>query len=219
MNIAVLTLTRDRLSYTQRCFQTLRDNAGCEFDWYVLDQGSGDGTQQWLLEQDDLNVTSLGRNIGICRGLNLLLAEAVNPADYDVIVRYDNDCEVTQPGTLATVCEAALSNDMILAPRVLGLRQPPPTLYTIEIDDQTVSATAVLGGIFMAIPAHLFAHYRYDERNALWTGDEAICAWYLARGGVCGYLESVTVNHYLTTDGQQADDPAYWDRKLREMVA
>ena len=48
---AVLTLCRDRLAYTQHCFETLRDNAGCDFDHFVLDQGSMDGTDEWLEQQ------------------------------------------------------------------------------------------------------------------------------------------------------------------------
>jgi GT2 family glycosyltransferase len=46
MNVAVLTLTRDRLPYTQHCFATLKENAGCDYDHIVLDQGSTDGTAE-----------------------------------------------------------------------------------------------------------------------------------------------------------------------------
>ena len=51
MKFAVLTLTRDRLEYTQHCFETLRQNAGCDYDHYVLDQGSEDGTRVALAER------------------------------------------------------------------------------------------------------------------------------------------------------------------------
>ena len=48
MRVAVLSLTRDRLVYTRHCFAKLHEFAGCEFDHYVLDQGSKDGTDEWL---------------------------------------------------------------------------------------------------------------------------------------------------------------------------
>lgn len=216
MRIAVLTLTRDRLVYTQHCFQTLWDNAGCDFDWYVLDQGSTDGTAEWLLGDEALDVTILEQNIGICRGLNLLLDEAVNADDYDAVVRFDNDCEVLQPDTLRVVCEAAVEHDAILAPRVQGLRNPPPTLAYTKLGGHRIDEVHHLGGIFMAVPARAFRDFRYDERQPLWTGDELICPWWTARGGRCGYLAGYAVNHYLTTDGQAADIPAYFERRVLE---
>lgn len=221
VRVAVLTLTRDRIAYTRACFQTLRDNAGCDFDWFVLDQASKDGTADWLLAQEDLDVTVLSENIGICKGLNLLLDEACNPADYDAIVRFDNDCEVLRPDTLLTVCSVAVDYDVIVAPKVLGLRNPPAPIAILHCDEHLVEETTTLGGIFMVMPARLFSEkgYRYDEAHPAWTGDEQVCSWWRQRGGSCGYLQGWAVNHYLTTDGQQADDPGYWDRKTREMAA
>lgn len=220
MRIAVVTLTRDRLAYTKHCFQTLRDNAGCEFDWYVLDQGSTDGTTEWLLEHDDLNVVALDENIGICRGINLILDTVCDPADFDVIVRFDNDCEVLTPGALREVCEAALEHHAIVAPKVLGLQNPPATIRTTPIGEHLLDETHILGGIFMAIPTLVFEHgFRFDERMPAWTGDEAVVAWWRQRNGRAGYLHGFEVNHYLTTEGQQADIPAYFVRKDREYEA
>jgi hypothetical protein len=221
MKVAVLTLTRDRLAYTKHCFQTLRENAGCDFDWYVLDQASEDGTEDWLLNQDDIESIVLHRNIGICPGLNLLLEEACNPSDYDVIVRFDNDCEVLQPYTLATVAGVAWEHSAILAPKVQGLKNPPAILAQYKLGEHLIDEVHHLGGIFMAIPAKLFTEYgyRYEERNAPWAGDEQICPWWHSHGGRVGYLHGFSVNHYLTTDGQAEDDTDYWDRKLSEMAA
>ncbi len=218
MRIAVMTLTRDRLPYTQHCFQTLRDNAGCSYDHFVLDQGSTDGTVEWLDEQDDLDVTFVRKNIGICPALNLLLDEAINAEHYDVLVRVDNDAEVLQPDTLQIAADLASRFQTILAPRVLGLRNPPPTMSTFNLDGYTINETTHLGGIFMAIPATLFSElgYRFNEQFPPWTGDEDICRWYEGR---CGYIDALEINHYLTTDGQAADDVEYLERKLSEMSA
>lgn len=219
MNIAVLTLTRDRLAYTQHCFPTLKANAGCDFDWYVVDQGSTDGTPEWLETDESLDVTFLNENIGICPALNLLLDEAVNPADYDVLVRFDNDCEVLHYDTLRVICELAVAHDAILAPKVLGLNQPPPTISQFSLDGYPVDETAILGGIFMAVPARLYSAlgYRYNEQFPAWTGDEDICRWWRDNGGHVGYVTSFQVNHYLTSRGQEIDNPVYLGRKLAEM--
>lgn len=216
MKVAALSLTRDRLAYTKHCFQTLAENAGCDYDHYVLDQGSEDGTQEWLLAQQHLDVTLLEENIGICRALNHLLDTIGD--DYDAVVKFDNDCELLTPNTLRDVCEASLRLDAILSPHIHGLRNTPPTLATIS----GVSVTPGIGGIFMAAPATVFTTdgYRHNERNPLWGGDDHdLSAWFGRRGGLVGYLDGYHANHYLTTDGQHNDNPGYFARKANEAAA
>ena len=217
MNVAVLTCLRDRLEYTKHCYPTLVENAGCGFDWYVIDQGSTDGTQEWL-ESQAAHVTLAGENLGICPGLNRLLDDIIT-GDYDVVCRWDNDCEVLTPDTLRAVCEAADEHGWILAPTVLGLRHPPSRAMPQPLGDVMVAETATLGGIFMAIPSDLFTdwEYRYDESFPPYTGDEAICAWWRANGGHCGYLTDYEVNHYERVDEQEEKFPEYQARKEREM--
>ncbi len=216
-----MTLLRDRLAYSQHCIPTLFENAGCDFDWYVVDQGSTDGTLEWLETQPYAAMISLKENIGICRALNLLLDGPLEADNYDAIVRVDNDGEVLTPGTLRTVAEAAVERGWILAPRVLGLRLPPAEAEPAPLGDLTVGETVTLGGIFMAMPADLFVdwEFRYNEDFPTYTGDEAICAWWRANGGHCGYLTEYQVNHYERVVEQAERFPAYQARKQAEMSA
>jgi len=219
MDIAVLTLTRDRLDYTRHCFASLMEHAGCDFDWYVLDNGSKDGTVQWLRERLPYAcVVALQENVGICRGLNFMLDNYCDAAQYDVVVRFDNDCEVVDRGTLQRVATLAYQSQAIVSPRVRGLRNPPPTIEERELDGEVFDETTILGGIFMAIPARLLSAdgYRFDEQQPLWAGDELITTWHRARGGRCGYMRDVEVNHYETTDGQHRQYPWYFERRVLE---
>jgi hypothetical protein len=213
MRIAVLTLTRDRLPYTQHCFSTLRENAGCDYDHYILDQASEDGTADWLRDymfERHATVYWSPANVGINRGLNYLLDTAFHPSAYDVIVKFDNDCELLTPDTLQTVCALALEHGMILSPRINGLRNPVPTMATWH----GIDLTPIVGGIFMATPAHVFADgYRHDPNVGLWGSDDSDLCRYLGR---CGYVQGYEANHYLTTDGQHADIPDYFARTLAE---
>ncbi len=158
-------------------------------------------------------------NIGICPALNLLLDGELDASDYDVIVRWDNDCEVLTPDTLKTVCEAAFESGWILAPKVRGLRFSPAEAAPAPLGGVTVGETVTLGGIFMAIPADLFTDwgFRYDETNPPYAGDEAICAWWRANGGRCGYVLDCEVNHYERIDEQELRFPEYQARKMREI--
>ncbi len=225
LEIAVLTFTRDRLDYTKHCFATLEENAGCEYDHYVLDQASTDGTLDWLndwyeADSEHRTLCYSDENIGICRGANLLLNDLM-PEKYDVIVRYDNDCEVTYHGTLAWLADIADGYGIICAPRVLGLQNPPAMIRTVMVNEWALNETAILGGIFMAIPSNLFWEhgFRFDEESPYALGDEAIVPWWRARGGVCGYLQDVTVNHYETTLGQRERYPEYEARKADELAS
>jgi GT2 family glycosyltransferase len=227
VRVAVLTLTRDRLEYTKHCFATLSELAGCDYDHYVLDQGSQDGTPGWLIQEFETadrfaGLAIMPDNIGCTRGWNTLLRELCDPSDYDVIVTFDNDCEVVTPDTLKVVATLAAESGNILAPRVDGLMYPPGAIghfalmYEGELFD--VEETTVLGNICMAIPAPLLARdgFRWDERYAVWDGGESITMWHRERGGWCGYVPAFRVNHYKTTLGQREDMPWYAERRVLE---
>lgn len=216
--VAVLTLTRDRLNYTKHCFAKLQENAGIDFDHFVLDQGSVDGTMDWLLQYDAELVIDKGSNIGVEAGFNELIDVALETDDYDVVVRIDNDCELTQPDTLRDICQLVLDGGCLLSPRILGLRNPPQTIRELRIGDETILDVPQIGGIFIAAPAWVYDDFRYEVTSPNWGYDDVqICRWWRQQGGTCGYVKRLEAWHYLSTDGQEADDPDYWDRKLREL--
>ena len=215
MNIAVLSLTRDRLEYTQHCFGTLLENAGCDFDWFITDQGSEDDTVNWMLEHTDANVYTYPENVGIVPALNRMLDDVVQAADYDVIVKIDNDCELLTPNTLRSVCELVMERGAILSPHIHGLRQPPKPTCVVS----GVSVTDVIGGIFMAVPAEVFkGGYRHPRIPTLDGEDFNLCQWFRSRGGYVGYVDGFDANHFETTDGQHARFPGYFARRERERV-
>lgn len=217
MRVGVLSLTRDRLAYSQHCFQTLRENAGCSFDWFVLDQGSQDGTPEWLAEQDDMDVTYLAENVGIARGLNMLL-DKMNTVDYDVIAHIDNDAEFTQPNTLRDLSELVYEGEAILSPRILGLNNPPIPTRELRIGDEIILDIEQIGGICLTAPASWYDWYRYPaEELPLWGLDDShICAAFRMNGGTCGYVKRLEAWHFEGTDGQHERFPSYFERRVLE---
>lgn len=221
--VAVLSLTRDRLEYTQHCFASLREFAGCDFDHFILNQGSTDGTREWLREYKRLYPSStihfVDENIGVSRGINALL-DAAGPK-YDWYVKFDNDCELTTTNTLR---DSLQSKDWILSPHIRGLDSPPAIEREADVNGIRVGETTILGGIFMAVPAWVFDEYRHDENNPIWGMDDArIVEWFRAQYGSygehgrVGYMLDYPANHYLTTAGQREDDiGGYYSRKTRE---
>jgi glycosyltransferase involved in cell wall biosynthesis len=215
VNVCVISLTRDRLAYSQHCFRTLEENAGCSFDWYITDNGSSDGTAEWLIENTDATVYEYADNIGISPALNRMLDD-IELSRYDVIVKVDNDCELVTPNTLKDVCALALEHHAILSPHIHGLREPPVVLSR----DRRFSQTAVVGGIFMAVPAWVFRQgYRHPILPTKDGDDWNLCRWFQAQGGYVGYVDGYEANHFETTDGQHARYPDYFSRRQAEREA
>jgi hypothetical protein len=51
----------------------------------------------------------------------------------------------------------------------------------------------------------------------LWGSDDSdLCRVWHERGFTVGYVRGYDANHYLTTDGQHADIPHYFERTLAE---
>jgi len=221
VKVAVLSLTRDRLAYTRHCFASLKENAGCEYDHFVLDQGSLDETPEWLGDKENFGEIEWAdcrrENIGISRGHNSLLDACFLLDDYDVVCTFDNDCEVTEPGTLIACARIAAGGKWIVSPTVLGLNNPPQPGLEVGVCGGRIGLYPAVGGIFRVMPGEFARTFRFSESNPLWGNDEGDVARAVRERGMrSGYLLDWHVNHYLTTSGQHADIPAYFERTLAE---
>jgi hypothetical protein len=219
--IAVLSLTRDRLDYTKHCFASLRSSQAAtsittsSTRHLRTGRRTGSGTMTrpgWCSHRE---------NIGVCRGLNTLLDLAFEIDDYDVVVKFDNDCELTQPEHAQAMWPS--SSRRVAASSRRGswvLRQPPQAMR--QLDDR-----------WRGDPRHppdrrdlprvsgwVFNEFRYNEANPLYGLDDVdLCRWFRQQGGTCGYVKRLEAWHYESTDGQHARYPDYFERKHAEMAA
>jgi glycosyltransferase involved in cell wall biosynthesis len=224
MKIALFTLTRDRLEYTQYCLHTLVEKAGHPYDHFVIDNGSVDGTVEWLsAHQSNFRaVHLLPKNIGISRGSNLALTEIFKTDDYDLVVKMDNDCEVVSENILGQMVEIysdvkEFSSQYVLSPRAEGIVNQPHRGRFTQIGGRRIGLTAIIGGLFCVIPGWVAKKYRYPEDLPVaWGQDDAFCKWFKGQGGEVGYVEGLIVNHYETTNGQAERYPDYFKRKWDE---
>jgi GT2 family glycosyltransferase len=223
MRIAIYTLTRDRLEYTQVCFERLRLCAGADFDHYVVDNGSTDGTRLWLCDEYRPKRLILNpSNAGISVASNAALAAITEHGEYDLIVKMDNDCAVQTPGILAAVTEIYRDPKAVLyvlSPRVVGINRQPSRAWDTELAGHRIGVTAIIGGLFHIAPAALYQRYRYPVDLPLAKGqDDDFCRWVrdANQDAEVGYIEDLVVEHYETTDGQALRFPEYFRRKWRE---
>lgn len=227
MNIAIFSLTRERLQYTQQSFASLRERAGHPYDHYVFDNGSQDGTLEWLeKEYKPSRLMMAEKNEGISVASNRCLVSIFGRGGYDIVAKLDNDCQVITPSILAAFENIYLSSQeaqrWVLGPRVEGIVNQPTRVRQHMLAGHEIGVTAIVGGIFHVVPAKIYKQFMetggYDESlPKAWGQDDQFCEFLRANGYGKGYVESLVVNHIDGTDLQAVKYKDYHARKLVEM--
>lgn len=222
--VAVFTLTYDRLDYTKKSFESLYKTAGYALDHFVVDNGSEDGTVNWLEKEwtNPLGKSHFrlnGENKGISKGSNQALDDIGK--DYDIIVKVDNDCLFLTEGWLAKMVEIWKSNHRIaLSCYPQGLKDNPggaPRIGQGTIRGELVGMTKHLGGILHFVSADAYSDFRWDEEDFLHGHQDLEFSNYLMFNGYQqAYLENYFIEHINTTEGQHKDYPYYFERRKAE---
>lgn len=221
--IAVFSLTYDRLDYTKTCFDSLYKTAGIGFDHIVIDNGSTDGTSEWLMEEWE---NPLGSNHAHFNGENKGISVASNQAleyckEYDIIVKVDNDCLFLTDGWLAKMVEIWKSTRMlVMSPYIQGLRDNPGGAERMDygqLKGELLGLTRHIGGICHFVDAKAYENFRWDEEGFLHGVQDLELSQYLESIGYKhAYLENYFCEHYEGTDGQHARYPQYFERRKTE---
>jgi len=224
--VAIFTLTMNRLEETKACFESLHKTAGYEFDHFVIDNGSTDGTKDWLDTKPYENITCLynPENEGISRASNKVI-ELIKSDNYDIIIKVDNDAIFITEGWLSKMVEIWKSNHMIaMSPYVQGLKDNvggSPRFEYGYVKDQYVGVVQHLGGICCFADAHAYDTFRWDEESFLHGVQDMEFSQYLKFNGYTMiYLENYYVNHGKGgTEDQHKRYPAYFEkRKLEKTI-
>lgn len=222
MKVAIFTLTRDRLLYSRHCFQTLREKAGYDFDHYIVDNGSQDGTVAWLDDHKTLfkDISYNAKNAGLCAGDNQALQMIRESGEhYDLIAKMDNDAEVISDNIVAEMVAlySQAEKPMLISPRVTGINKQPKRSYVENSLSHPIGITNHIGGLFAWCNADLYLEYTYPDNLPLARGDDSAFAfWVYQKGYIVGYVEDLVVNHFETSAGQAARFPDYFERKWQE---
>lgn len=108
-NIAIVILTWNGLKYTRRCLESL--NLSSLPTWVeiiVVDNGSTDGTVEYLRKTNRIRLIENEQNLGYSRAVNMGIQAAKPDAD---IVLLNNDVELIEPDWLDRLSEAALTKE------------------------------------------------------------------------------------------------------------
>lgn len=222
MRVAIFSLCRDRIFYSQHCFALLHEKAGHDFDHYIINNGSEDGTTEWLVDNLKLfkYVFFSEKNLGLCAGNNMALHLIRNSGvKYDLICKFDNDCEVISDNIVAEMVALykQARKPMLLSPRVTGISKQPKRSYIENAYSRPIGVTNHIGGLFAWCNADLYLKYTYPDNLPLARGDDSAFAyWVYQKKFIVGYVEDLVVNHFEGTEGQAARYPDYFSRKWEE---
>jgi len=232
--VALISMTRDRLDFTKLCFERLQKMAGYPFDHYVIDNGSVDGTQDWLQEYKDryyagdgfVDLTYLPENRGISIASNIALDKILGPEndynDYTFIGGMDNDCYIVTDNILKhlVACiddKRAFGPEIAISPRVSGIVNQPKRIREHGRACLHLGETGQIGGLFHLTSARVMRGWRYPvDLPKAWGQHDVWSAWMCAAGVIVGYIEELEVEHFKTTDGQAKLYPEYFIRKRIE---
>jgi glycosyltransferase involved in cell wall biosynthesis len=220
--VAIYSITYDRIEYTKKSFKSLKETAGYPFDHFIVDNGSTDETRSFLVDYVPPERRLIhGENQGISRASNQVV-DMIKEKDYDIIVKWDNDCIGLTKGWLLKMVDIWKSNRMMaLSCYVQGLVDNPGGAQRIgygTLKGELVGIAKHLGGICHFVDAHAYDVFRWDEDSFLHGVQDMEFSQYLQfHGFSMGYLENYYVSHGPVNTAKQKDDyPEYFERRIKE---
>ncbi|MBC7320847.1 methyltransferase domain-containing protein, partial [bacterium] len=105
---SIIVLTLNNLEYTKKCIESIREYTPEPYELIVVDNGSTDGTIEYLESQSDIKLVKNPTNVGFAMGNNI----GMKLAKGDYIVILNNDTVVTQ-GWLARLIACAKTDPSI----------------------------------------------------------------------------------------------------------
>lgn len=226
--VAVFTITYDRLDYTKRMYASMKASTKIGFDWCVFDNGSKDGTLDWLQElmKEKLVLCSgSSENKGITYASNYLLdkikerEEAIGKR-YQIIIKIDNDCEFLTYGWLETLVDLWQRNHMVyMSPYPEGLIDNPgggPRVGYAYIGPYFVEVATHVGGLCAAIDRRAYDNFRWTDKFLHGNQDAEASMNFRKQRYMPLYLPIHRILHMDTKIGQMEKYPEYFERRKSE---
>ena len=192
MKIAAITITFNRLDLTKQMVKSFYSKTKIDYHLFV-DNGSTDGTPEWLVDKYDHIL--LDKNYGIAYAFGC----GVNALEgYDYILKLDNDIEVVTEDIIYKMMTfmQSVRDRFVVSPTDLLLDKnfAPKSLGRERLNGYNIEYVTHTGGAFQMMSYEaasvLVRHYR-----ALSQGDYAIGQFFKSRGYKPVYLRDLEMKH------------------------
>ena len=196
IDISIVILTYNRLNDTKQCLGHVRKNTTRSYEIIIVDNGSTDGTVEWLKSQEDIRLILNKTNKGIPAGRN----QGMRIAKGDYICTLDNDLFVG-PNWDRIFCEnlenryragiVGINGNNVLNYNPLIFERPP-------LGDSVVDCDVVPGG-FVLFRRELLQRVGYlDEdmpNKKFWHEDLGFCKRIREAGLKVYSIQNVSYQH------------------------
>lgn len=238
--VAIFTITYDRLEYTKKMYESLQNSTRYPFDLYVYDNGSKDGTAQYLKKEGSvimrpMRIVKLSKeNKGLTHASNACIdwitnttdtkkkktTKSVVPHDYQIIGKVDNDVEFLTQSWLEDFVDMWKKNHRLyMGPYPEGLVDHPGGPWRLgfaTIGGEYVELTDHLSGLCAFIDAKAYKNFRWTDKFLHGQQDGEASQAFVAQGYSPVILPRHRVQHMDTTAGQQEKYPEYFERRKKE---
>lgn len=139
MKTTVIIPNYNGIKFIENCMTALKADDSCEYRICVVDNGSTDGSREWLEENcPRVQLLALGENTGFCGAVNAGIREAKTP----YVILLNNDTEVV-PGFVR-----GLESCMEKHPKAFSVSAKMLDLYHPELLDGAGDLYCALGWAF-----------------------------------------------------------------------
>jgi len=195
---AILSLCSNRLFYTKYCFHSLYNNAGMEFDHYVVDNGSTDGTDEWLYRNRKMfkKLYRNDKNLGIRDGFLCALNDIENDG-HEWFITTPNDLEILTDNIIVHMNKFwnHTKGKYLFGPKVFGIAAQIPIIETKKLHGYNISIIGPTGGGYCAYPIKIFKEYINSVEMWRATG---MCKYAENNGIKNVYLNDLHITHFDT---------------------
>lgn len=205
---SIIILTHNQLEYTKQCLESIRQYTNVPYEIIVVDNGSTDGTVDYLDKQEDIILIKNDENLGFAKGCN----QGINVSKGEFIVLLNNDTIVTKNWLKNMVDFMTTHKDAgIVGPvtnNVSGMQKINVDLKTIEdihkfadkynSNNLKYKKTLRLVGFCMMIRKELLDEIgKLDEKFGIGNfEDDDLCIRTILNDKFLYILESTFIYHY-----------------------
>ncbi|MBN2585753.1 MAG: glycosyltransferase family 2 protein [Candidatus Fermentibacteraceae bacterium] len=196
MDISVVVITWNKLGLLRECIESVRDNArSCSSELIVIDNGSTDGTGEYLGSLKDARILLNARNLGVSRARN----QGIGMAGGRYILHLDDDtvmhrgCLDRIVGFMDSNPEVWLSGGKLLNPD--GTLQPSArTFYTPRVILARRTPWGRTRGGRKLVARHLMEWWDHDDSR---TVDWVCGACFCMRSDAVGRIGTLDENYFF----------------------
>lgn len=222
----VIVPVKDRLDLTQELVEQLRDQGGWD-GLFVFDNGSTDGTTEWLLDQHDLMVFP-AVDVGIHHMWNAGVEEALHRSGGRCNILFLNNDLKLGHEMVRELADALRAGPWVAVGPNYDGRQIRGVEQVRSIAADRYDGTGGLPGFAFMVRGEWFASgYRFPTDCKWWYGDNDLTMMFDMHGQPYGLVEAAAVEHFGAGtagdwkspewEAQLAADQAAWVKRWAEL--